>query len=117
MKKALIIFFFTAVSCTTSIKNYEGYIYEYNTKIPLSNIEICPEHTSENKKCVKTDKKGFFKMDLNSMQHIYVYINGNLSDSIQTIRTSGGEKINYYFINGRKDTAYIDMKQKKIIRQ
>lgn len=85
--------------------------------MPLTNIEICPEHNSENKKCVKTDKKGFFKMDLNSMQHIYVHINGNLSDSIQTIRTSGEEKIIYYFINGRKDTAFIDMKQKIIIRQ
>lgn len=84
----------------------------------MLNIEICSEHTSENKKCVKTNEKGFFKMDLNSMQqYIYVYINGHLSDSIQTIRTSGGEKINYYFINERKDTAFIDMKLKKIIRQ
>lgn len=118
MKKTLMVFFFTAVSCTTSVKNYEGYIYEYKTKTPLSNINVCSKHNNDNnKKCVKTDKKGFFKMDLNSMQYIYVYINGNLSDSIQTIRSSGGEKIDYYFVNGRKDTAFIDIKEHKILRQ
>ena len=29
-------------------------------------------------------------------------------DSIQIIRMSGGERINYYFVEGRKDTLYID---------
>ncbi|MBE8726791.1 hypothetical protein [Flavobacterium hungaricum] len=115
MKKTLI-FFFTMVSCKTSVKNYEGYIYEYNTKKPLSNIEICIEDL----KCVKTNKKGFFKTDfINSSlsRYIYLYANGELIDSIETIRGSGGEKINFYFINGRKDTSFIDMEQKKIIRQ
>lgn len=113
-----MIFFFTAVGCTTSIKNHEGYIYDSNTKMPLSNIKICPERNNEDLKCVKTDKKGFFKTHrINLSQYLYIYINEKLSDSIQTVFTNGGEKYNEYFVNGRKDTAFIDMKLKKIIRQ
>ena len=116
--KYLLLFAFIIVGCKSNIENHEGYIYDYNTKMPLSNIEICPEHSNENKKCVKTDKKGFFKTNyINLSRCLYVYINGKLSDSIQTVRTNGGEKYNEYYINGRKDTVFIDMKQQKIIRE
>lgn len=122
MKRIIICFFLTVVSCKTSVKNYEGYIYEYNTKKPLPNLEVCNERYGliDDFKFVKTDKKGFFKTDFinSSLSHyLYIYTNKKLIDSIETIRGSGGEKINFYFINGRKDTVYIDMNKKIIIRQ
>jgi hypothetical protein len=63
---------------------------------------------------VETDKKGFFKMHLNSMQ--YIYVNGNRSDSIQLLDPLVGE-INYYYVNGRKDIAFHRYSKHKIITQ
>lgn len=119
--KNLLIFIFIVIGCTPNIKNHEGYIYDYNTRKPLSDVEICLNHNNKNNKdynCTKTNNKGFFKTDsINSSQYLYIYIDRKLSDSIQTVFTNGGEKYNEYFVNGRKDTAFIDMKQKTIIRQ
>ena len=60
-----------------------------------------------------TDKKGFFKINKpkNSISMFLMIKNDkNLIDSIQVIRRSGGERINYYFIEGRSDTLFIKQK-------
>ncbi|MEZ0128542.1 hypothetical protein AB9T88_01495 [Flavobacterium sp. LBUM151] len=116
--KHLLMILLILTGCGSNIKNHEGYIFDYNTGRPLSNVEVCSNHDKIGQKCVKTDNKGFFKTeDINLSQYLFIYINGRLSDSVQTVFTNGGEKHNEYFVNGRKDTVFIDMKNKKIVRQ
>jgi len=116
--KQLLIIIFLINGCKSDIKNHEGYIYDYNTKKPLSNLRICSKYNNLNSKCVKTNNKGFFKThDINLSRCLYIYIDGKLCDSIQTVSTNAGEKYNEHFVNGRKDTVFLDIKRQKIIRQ
>lgn len=114
----ILLIFLLVVSCSTNLKNHEGYIYDYNTLKPINNLTICLERHKTKNNCVYTDKMGFFKFIKNDLNnHIYIYENDNLIDSIQCIRTQGGERLQYCFVDTKKDTAFVDMKIKKIIKQ
>lgn len=95
-------------SCATTVQNYEGFIY--NTKRePIANIKICEQHKNN---CTQTDMKGFFilKRDKNSINNLIVFHNNVHVDTIKTVWRQHGEKVNYSFIEGTKDTLFIDIK-------
>ena len=59
-----------------------------------------------------TNEKGYFKMEKtdNWIEHFLIIERDNIIiDSIEIVRTSGGERLNYYFVEGRSDTLFIDM--------
>ncbi|WKL47768.1 hypothetical protein Q1W71_22825 [Flavobacterium pectinovorum] len=119
MKQYLILFIIVfIISCSSSSKNHEGYVYDNSTQKPIYNLAICLEHNKLKRECVYTSKKGFFKFRENGLsKYIYIYENNNLIDSIQCIRIQGGERLQYCFVDKKADTVFIDMKLKKIVRQ
>jgi hypothetical protein len=57
-----------------------------------------------------TDKRGFFTLrkKADAVSTFLMVSKGDmLIDSIQVIRTSGGEQVNYYFTDGRTDTLFV----------
>jgi hypothetical protein len=112
MKKIVIICLSQiciSISCSKKVNYYEGYIYNKQKK-PIKGLMIFEKLDKE--KFVYTSNQGFFKLKKNeqSINDLMIAKEGKIVDSIQTVRTSGGEKINYYFIEGRKDTLFIDIK-------
>lgn len=110
MRKNFIIlaFLILGISCSVAPKYYQGYIYS-TKKTPISNIKICEQGTN---KCSKTDDFGFFKIEKNknSINNLVVYNNNSPIDTIKTIWSQHGEKINYSFLeNNKKDTLFIDI--------
>lgn len=106
MLSIIVVFFIN--SCTTSAQNYEGFIYK-SKEIPFGNIKICEKSTNN---CTQTDSKGFFKLKKNkdSINDLIVFYNNLPVDTIKTPWKQHGEKINYSFIKGKKDTLFIDVK-------
>lgn len=109
MKVILLLYnLFVFISCSNKYNNYEGYIYGEKSKMPLRDINICGRSNLKN--CIQTDEKGFFKLKQQKnriSKFLIVSSASSVLDSIQVIRTSGGEKINYYFTKGRKDTLFV----------
>ncbi|MCW3161417.1 hypothetical protein [Chryseobacterium oryctis] len=91
-------------SCSAS-KNYEGYIFN-NQKKPVKNIKVCEQYTTN---CITTNDKGFFilKKDNTSIRNLVVFSNNKPIDTIRTVWSQHGEKINYSFIEGKKDALFL----------
>ncbi len=98
---SLIILLF---SCITP-KNYEGYIFTKQKK-PVMNIRVCEENSTN---CTFTNKEGFFRLkkNTNSINNLIIFSNNKSIDSITTVWTQHGERVNYSFIEGRKDTLFL----------
>ena len=111
MKKnvVIIVYLFLGISCTVTPKYYQGYIYSTKKK-PIFNIKICEQNTE---KCSKTDDFGFFRIQKNenSINNLIVYKDNTPIDTIKTVWSQHGEKINYSFLENRKDTLFIDIEK------
>ncbi len=109
MKKNIvgIACFFLGISCTVTPKYYQGYIYSTKKK-PISNIKICEQNTD---KCSKTDDSGFFRIEKseNSINDLIVYNDNRAIDTLKTAWSQHGEKINYSFLENKKDTLFINI--------
>ncbi|MBW8524059.1 hypothetical protein K0U91_02345 [Chryseobacterium chendengshani] len=95
-------------SCTSMPKFYEGYIFNKDKK-PLSNIKVCENNKSN---CVYTDSKGYFRLEKqrNSINDLIVFSKSTPVDTIKTVWSQHGEKINYSFVEGKKDTLFLNIK-------
>ncbi len=98
---------FNAGNCNSdTFKHYQGYIYQANA--PIANAMVFEQNDPDNK--TFTDKRGFFTLKKKAAavsMFLMVSKGDMLIDSIQVIRTSGGEQMNYYFTEGRTDTLFI----------
>ncbi|MGO4708211.1 hypothetical protein AB4Y90_03640 [Chryseobacterium sp. 2TAF14] len=94
--------------CKDRPKFYEGYIYTKEKK-PLTNVKICELGTTN---CSETDSKGFFKIkkDSERISDLIVLYKNNPIDTIKTVWTQHGERIGYSFLEGKKDTLFVDLK-------
>ncbi|MFK7050526.1 hypothetical protein [Flavobacterium columnare] len=111
MKKVTIVLLVIVANCTNrnNFKYYQGYIYL--NKNPVPDVEVYEEDNPSNK--TKTDENGFFKIPMQQKyisNFLIIRKKNKIIDSIQIIRTSGGEKVNFYFVEGRKDTLFVDYK-------
>lgn len=110
-----IIFFLSSLIClqncnNSSIKYYQGYVYSLK-KEPLENIFVYEMFDSIN--MGKTNKEGFFKIKKNPnsiSQFLIIKDKNRIIDSIQIIRTHPERGEKYYFVEGRKDTLFVDLK-------
>lgn len=101
---AALLFF--ANSCKTSPQNYEGYVFRGKGK-PANNIKVCEENKNN---CTTTNQQGFFKLQKQetSIRNLIVFQGNNPIDTIKTVWSQHGEKIKYSFIEGKKDTLFIE---------
>lgn len=99
----LVLFFY---SCGSSVDNYEGYIYE-KPNVPAKDVSVCEKNSSN---CTKTDHHGFFKLekDKKTVRELVVIFKGEPTDTLRTVWSQRGEKINYSFIKGKNDTLFIN---------
>ncbi|KQT33914.1 hypothetical protein ASG22_17605 [Chryseobacterium sp. Leaf405] len=112
MKNLILLFLSTIIinNCSDiNFNSYEGFIYNKNA--PYVHLKIFEKDFNSN--FTFTNDKVFFKLKKRSNSistFLMIQKNNKIIDSIQVIRTSGGEKINYSFIEGRNDTLFIDLK-------
>lgn len=111
MKTLLLNIFLIASSfngCKDRPKFYEGYIYT-KEKMPISNVKICELGTIN---CSETDANGFFKIkkDRERISDLIVFYKNSPIDTIKTAWSQHGERISYSFIEGKKDTLFVDVK-------
>lgn len=97
------------LQCKTDLSYYQGYIVNEN-KRPIKNLKVYEKNDKENFSI--TDKKGYFKIDIiesNINRFLIIEKDNKIIDSIQVIGTQGGEKIKYSFVEGEKDTLFINL--------
>lgn len=96
-------------NCTVQreVNYYEGYIFNQQ-KQAISNIMVYEGDRPENK--VFTDQSGYFqlKKPKNVISNFLMVKKDTLIlDSIQVVRKSAGEQVNYAFVEGRQDTLFL----------
>ena len=111
MKKILFLTLAFLLFCCKNrkINFYEGHIYDENKK-PLPNIKVCKMyHTPTD--CTMTDANGYFKInkDPTSIPDLIVFYKEQPIDTIRTVWAQAGERLMYSFVEGKKDTLFIDM--------
>ena len=112
MKKYILLSLFVIISScggNSSFKYYEGHIYDENNN-PLPNIKVCKMyHTPTD--CTMTDANGYFKLNMtpNFITDLIIFYKEQPIDTMRTLWTQAGERIMYSFVEGKKDTLFIDM--------
>ena len=100
MKKYILLSLFVIISSCggnsdySNFRYYEGHIYDENKK-PLPNIKVCRGH--------KLTK------DPSSVSKLIIFYKEQPIDTIITRWAQGGERLVYSFVEGKKDTLFIDM--------
>ncbi|MFL9834251.1 hypothetical protein [Chryseobacterium terrae] len=94
--------------CEERPKFYEGYICTTDKK-PLTNVKICELNATN---CSVTDINGFFKIkkEKDRISDLVVLYKNKSIDTINTVWSQHGDKLNYSFIEGKKDTLFVDIK-------
>lgn len=112
MKKTLNVFLLLIlISCSNKITYYHGYIYNEKNE-PLENLKIVEDDNLQSYSM--TDQHGYFKiLERNNYGgNLKVYtIDNVIIDTIWTVYSTHGEKLNYRFVNGRSDTLFISKKK------
>ncbi|CAA0187906.1 carboxypeptidase regulatory-like domain-containing protein [Tenacibaculum maritimum] len=91
-------------SCRTKPKFYRGYVF-YDKK-PLLNVIVRKDNLNES---TQTDSTGFFKLpkEPNSIHSLIFEKTGFITDTIPSVWTQHGEKVNYTFLNKTIDTIFL----------
>ena len=111
MKKYILLSLFVIISScggNSSFKYYEGHIYDENKK-PLPNIRVCRGYKLTT--CTMTDANGYFKLNKKptSVSKLIIFYKEQPIDTIRTVWAQAGERLMYSFVEGKKDTLFIDM--------
>ena len=114
MKKYILLSLFVIISSCggnsdySNFRYYEGHIYDGNKK-PLPNIKVCRGHKLTT--CTMTDTNGYFKLDMRPtfITYLIVFYKEQPIDTIRPVSTYAGERLTYNFVEGKKDTLFIDM--------
>lgn len=104
----LLVILWSSVCCSPpKFKHYAGYIYQAGR--PVGEAEIFEQDNPENR--TQTNQDGFFtllKRANGVSQFLMVRKNDTVVDSMQVIRTAGGEQLRYYFTERTKDTLFLN---------
>lgn len=97
----LLLIMTLAAGCAS--KAYNGYVYDYKTKLPLENVEVADYLNNAN---TKTDAKGYFNLKHESKiaSKLVFKKQGYASDTIDAIDIQNGEKMTEKF---KGDTIYL----------
>lgn len=111
MKSQKIILFLLLISCGSKPNDfYQGLVMDKNGNL-IENVSVFEEYDIEYK--VQTDKKGYFKLNraperISGLVFVKV---GYKSETIPTVWSNHGEKLNYQFI--KNDTTVVRLKTVK----
>ena len=114
MKKYILLSLFVIISSCggnsdySNFRYYEGHIYDRNNN-PLPNIKVCRGYKLT--ACTMTDTNGYFKLNMtpNFITDLIIFYKEQPIDTIRTVWAQAGERLVYSFIEGKKDTLFIDM--------
>ena len=114
MKKYILLSLFVIISSCggnsdySNFRYYEGHIYDRNNN-PLPNIKVCKGYKLT--ACTTTDANGYFKLNMtpNFITDLIIFYKEQPIDTIITAWTLHGELDRYSFIEGKKDTLFIDI--------
>lgn len=114
--KLIICIIFTLVLFACSTKKEptytHGYIYDVKGS-PLQGIKV---EDPDNKSTFSiSDDKGYFRINkITSRMYLYVTLEEKKIDSFYIVAIHPEAGQNFYFVEGRRDTLFVDMQQKKI---
>ena len=107
MKKTVISCLLLALySCNDQPKYYHGYVLDRKMK-PISNVKVI-----ENNKIplsTITDSTGYFRLNKNPdwLSNLIFLKEGYITDTVRTVWSKHGEKIEYTFLNQNADTVLL----------
>ncbi|WP_306354209.1 hypothetical protein [Flavobacterium sp. '19STA2R22 D10 B1'] len=87
---------------------YHGYVYDQETKKPLMNV-LVKESFVTNPQSATTDVKGYFKIEnnTNSITDLVFSIPRYRQDTIPSVWSQHGERLEYTFLNPKPDTIFL----------
>lgn len=87
---------------------YYGYVYDIIDKKPLKNV-LVKTSIVINPRFIKTDSTGYFKLHKqDELINDLIFIEDNYkTDTIPTVWSQHGEKLEYHFLNEIPDTVYL----------
>ncbi|WP_445711452.1 hypothetical protein [Flavobacterium sp.] len=106
-----ILFSLLILSCSSKVPKYiQGHICNSEKK-PLTGIKV--QDPNDRKIFAITNNDGYFKINqLTNGKLLYVFENEKKIDSIYIITTHPERGISYNFVEGEKDTLFIDLKNR-----
>ena len=105
MNKLFYLMLIVLVSaCGYSQMYYQGYVY--NARGPLNNVKV---KEADNSNSTVTDSMGYFKLNKNPdvIKSLIFIKKGYKVDTIKTVWSQHGERLNYIFLNKKMDTIYL----------
>lgn len=108
MKTFLLLSIFIN-SCNHQVPKYmHGYIFTKDIK-PSKGMRIQDPYDKKNFSI--TNDEGYFKMEqLTKAEYLYVFTDYKKIDSLYVVRTHPERGESYYFVEGRKDTLFLNTK-------
>lgn len=116
MKFITLILGIFLIACSKKSPTYiQGYVYN-EQKEPVEGIRI---EDPDNKNIFSiTNLHGYFRINrMINGKYLYVILKEKTIDSVYVVRTHPERGASYNFVEGRKDTLFITMKEQKIISQ
>lgn len=92
-------------ACKSSRSFYHGYVY--NSNGPLNNVQVKEDMGNSNS--TFTDSTGYFKLNKNTylLNNLVFIKEGFKIDTIKTVWSQHGERLEYMFLNKKEDTIYL----------
>ncbi|CAA0159531.1 conserved hypothetical protein [Tenacibaculum maritimum] len=113
MKNIVLIFaLMTFTQCKTGINYYQGHIFSVNNN-PIKGLKVYEKYNYKNYSV--TNKEGYFRINItknNIERYLIIEDKNEIIDSIQVIGIQGGERIKYSFIQGKRDTLFLNIDKK-----
>lgn len=106
--KSSLLLLLGMLGCSGRQDFYHGYVYDVNNLKPLPGV-LVKEDLFEGSKSTYTDKTGYFKIPNHRQPYsnLIFSIKGYRTDTMLTIWSQHGEKLNYSFINKNTDTVFL----------
>jgi len=112
--KITLYIFLTAciiTGCSRKQNFYHGYVYDLQTKKPLENVDV-KENLVKDPLTGRTDKTGYFKIENTTGSIADLIFSGKdyKQDTLPTVWSQHGERLEYSFVNKNPDTIYLRKK-------
>lgn len=106
MKFGFPLLLLMLINCKNYTKNYHGYVYNTD-KLPVNGVIVKENNTSLI--TTTTDKNGYFVLSKssNSIKDLIFSKVGYENDTVQTVWSQHGEKLEYVFVTSKSDTIFL----------
>ncbi|MFK7787605.1 MAG: carboxypeptidase-like regulatory domain-containing protein [Crocinitomicaceae bacterium] len=101
------VLFMTLTNCGNKSLFYKGYVYSDGK--PLDQVTVSKMNGTQDHS-TQTDSKGYFELtkEQDVVHSLIFEKEGFVTDTVPTVWSQHGEKLNYRFVNKNSDTLFIE---------